>query len=195
MKIGIASGHSCNTNNPQRLFECKRCAEAEIVLVQLLGAAGHDVVQPAGELYDLENDPALQAKIQLFNETDVDVALELHLNGGGGDYSTAIYWDNEGRESSSGKMLAGDLCAQFQAGLPWRTIGARPQSYFQRSLAFLNNTRMPAVIVEPAFKDNDVQRPWAASQAGPVQYAALVFSGIQRYAMRVEAYDVGKQAA
>jgi hypothetical protein len=50
-------------------------------------------------------------------------------------------------------------------------------------------------IVEPAFKDNDAQRAWAASPAGPVQYAALVFVGIQRYAMRVEANDDSKQAA
>ena len=36
---------------------------------------------------------------------------------------------------------------------------------------------------------------WATSRAGPVLYAALVFAGIQRYAMRLEGTDVGKQAA
>ena len=195
MKIGIASGHSRNTGIPQRLVGWERCAEAETVLAQLLTAAGHSVVQPAAELYGLENNLALQAKIQLFNDPEIDVAVELHLNAAGGDYSTAIYWDNEGVESSAGKILAADLCTQFRSGLPWRTIGAQPQSYFQRSLAFLNDTRMPAVIVEPAFKDNDEQRAWAASQAGPVEYAALVFAGIQRYAMRVEENDVGKEAA
>ena len=84
------------------------------------------------------------------------------------------------------------ICGQFQAGLPWRSIGARAQSYFQRSLAFLNSTHMPAVIIEPAFKDKDEQRTWAESQAGPVQYAALVFAGIQRYCMREGEY--GKAA-
>ena len=50
-------------------------------------------------------------------------------------------------------------------------------------------------MIEQAFKDNEVQRAWATSQAGPVRYAALVFAGLQRYAMRVEGNDVGKQAA
>ena len=193
MKIGLASGHSRNTDIPQRLFEWERCAVAETPLFQLLAAAGHDVVQLHNQTYDLENDPALKSKIRLFNVAEVDMAFELHLNAGGGDYSTAIYWDHDGAFSGAGKQIAEDLCAQFQAGLPWRTIGAQPQSYFHRSLAFLNDTYMPAVIVEPAFKDNDEQRSWAASQAGPVQYAALVFAGIQRYAMRWEG-DNGKAA-
>ena len=98
MRIGIASGHSRNTNITQRRFEWERCSEAEIVLVQLLTAVGPDVVQPTDELYDIENNPALQAKIRLFNDSQVDFALELHLNGGGGDYSAAIYWDSEGSE-------------------------------------------------------------------------------------------------
>ena len=196
MKIGVAAGHSRNTDIPQRFFEWERCAEAETVLVQLLTASGHDVARRTCELYDLENDPALQAKIQLFNEADVDVAVELHLNGGGGDYSTAIYWDhNGGGHSRAGKRIAEDITEQFRVGLPWQTIGARPQSYFHRSLAFLNYSRMPAVIIEPAFKDNDEQRTWASSKAGPVQYAALVFGGIQRYAMKVEGNDVSKEAA
>ncbi len=187
MRIGVASGHSRNTDIPQRLFEWERCAEAETVLVQLLAAAGHVVVQPEAKIYDLENGPALNSKIRCFNEAVVDLAVELHLNGGGGDYSTAIYWDHGGGgHSGAGKRMAEDLCEQFQAGLPWKSIGAKPQSYFHRSLAFLNDSRMPAVIVEPAFKDNDKQRGRAASQAGPVQYAALVFAGIQRYAMRWE---------
>ena len=196
MKIGVASGHNRNTDIPQRLFEWERCAEAETVLVQLLAAAGHAVVQPDDQIYDLKNNPALKFKIQLFNEADVDIALELHLNGGGGDYSTAIFWDHEGGgHSGAGKRIAEDTCGQFQVGLPWKNIGAKPQSYFHRSLAFLNDSHMPAVIVDPAFKDNDEQRAWSASQAGPVQYAALVFAGIQRYAMRVEGIDVSKQAA
>ena len=194
MKIGVASGHSRNTNIPKRLFEWERCAEAETVLSQLLAAAGHGVVQPEDQIYDLENNLALRSKIQCFNEAAIDLAIELHLNGGGGDYSTAIYWDHDGGgHSGAGKRIAEDLCGQFQAGLPWKTIGAKPQSYFQRSLAFLNDSRMPAVIIEPAFKDNDIQRSWAASQAGPVQYAALVFAAIQRYVMRWEG-DNGKAA-
>ena len=97
MRIGIASGHSRNTNITRRRFEWERCSEAEIVLVQLLTAVGHDVVQPTDELYDIENNPALQAKIRLFNERSIS-----HWNcistAGGGDYSAAIYWDSEGSE-------------------------------------------------------------------------------------------------
>ena len=121
-------------------------------------------------------------------QIELDVALELHLHGGGGDYSTAIYWDNKGAKSSAGKTLADDICAQFQAGLSWHTIGAKPQSYFQRSLAFLNDTRMPAVIIEPAFKDNDIQPRGQPHRPAPYS-TPLVFAGIQRYAMRWEGHN------
>ena len=88
MKIGIAAGHSMNTDNPERRFEWQCCFEAELRLSRLLQAEGHEVVRPPRDLFQLENDAALLAKIDLFNTADVDVAVELHLNAGGGDYST-----------------------------------------------------------------------------------------------------------
>ena len=113
------------------------------------------MIQPSREIYDLDNNASLRSKIQLFNESEVEIALELHLNGGGGDYSTAIFWNDPETAAFSdrGCQIAIAICEQFAAGLPWKSIGARAQSYFQRSLAFLNRTTMPAVIIEPAFKD------------------------------------------
>ena len=74
-------------------------------------------------------------KIEFFNQHRVDLAVELHLNAGGGDYSTAIYWDHEdGRSSGGGSRLASALCTQLRTAFPWRSIGAQPQSYFRRLL-------------------------------------------------------------
>ena len=46
MKIGIAAGHSMNTDNPERRFEWQCCFEAELRLSRLLQAEGHEVVRP-----------------------------------------------------------------------------------------------------------------------------------------------------
>ena len=182
MKIGIAAGHSMNTDNPERRFEWQCCFEAELRLSRLLQAEGHEVVRPPRDLFQLENDAALLAKIDLFNTADVDVAVELHLNAGGGDYSTCIYWDEGETHSEKGQDLSIDICRHLEAGLPWRCIGAKGQSYFARSLAFLNKTTMPSVITEAAFKDNAEQREFFDHLSGHVAHAALLFAGVQRYA-------------
>ena len=182
MKIGVAAGHSITLDNPERQFEWVRCYEAAVRLSALLFAEGHEVVAPGREIYELENDSALLAKIDLFNQAEVDVALELHLNAGGGDYSTCIYWDEGEAHSEKGQDLAIDICRHFKAGLPWRCIGAKGQSYFARSLAFLNKTTMPSTITEVAFKDNTEQREFFGHLSGHIAHAALLFAGVQRYA-------------
>ena len=119
MKIGIASGHSHNTHIPQRLFEWERCAEAETVLVQLLSSAGHDVVQPAGELHELENNPALRAKNPVYrrksrfpNPETLAVRRSTHagVKCGRGSIPSSVQTRSDGTWSASG----------FQPGTTYR---------------------------------------------------------------------------
>ena len=182
MRCGIAAGHSANTEG-ERQWEWQRCHLVQAHLVDLLTWAGHEPVVPDDTIDELDNDTALIEKIRFVNERRVDMALELHLNAGGGDYSTCLYWDDvEGYFSESGKQLAVEIAEQFKTAFPWRCIGAKGQTYFDRKLAFLHKTNMPAVITECAFKDDPSHRTSMETKQGAVLYATSVFQGICRYA-------------
>ena len=181
LTIGLTAGHS-HQADPELAWEHERCRAATEGLEELLAKAEFACVSVPPEVYELDNDAALFEKIRCFNERRVDVALELHLNAGGGDYSTCLYWDDEeGYFSEPGKQLAVEIAEQFKAAFPWRGIGAKGQTFFDRRLAFLGKTDMPAVITEVAFKDEPSHRTYMASKRGPVLYATSVFQGICRY--------------
>lgn len=179
MKIGLAAGHSGRTEG-ERLWEYRLCRRAEVALTRSLQGCRHEVISPMGSMYDMVNDVALREKIGWFNRNKVDIAVELHINAGGGEYSTVIYED----DSVDGKRLAQCISTQLiwlKNFAKWTSIGARPQSYFNRSLAFLRDTKMPAVIVEPGFKDNNAQRAFFDTQTSAIVYAELVHIGIESY--------------
>ena len=155
-RIGICAGHSAVTRG-ERLYEWKRCNEVLELLCELLKGAGHGVHRPPQSVDDMPNNEALNAKIAHFNFEEVDLAIELHLNAGGGDYSTCLYV-----ESEQGKRLAEKVCDQFDARLPWPTIGARSMIW-SGPMRFLRKCKAPAVITEAGFKDSPVHRAWMDS--------------------------------
>ena len=184
MRIGVACGHSRDTTGERR-FEFNCCAPVSDLVARLLKTAGYGVVEPGAAIYDADNDAALNAKIALFNREAVDLAVEIHLNAGGGDYSTVLYWDDTGtgKYSFKGQQAAGAIADEFRA-FSWRSSGARPQSYFNRSLAFLNQLNAPAIITECGFKDNIHQRAFLESESGQAQHAGRIYLGIERYIHR-----------
>jgi len=182
--IGIAAGHT-RACVGTRLYEHERCYLASEMLVSLLRAAGHDARAVPETLYDLDNDESLHRRVQLFNDWGTELNLELHLNGGGGNYSTCLYW--AGGEDSRTAQLAALVEDGVAALMLWRSIGARTETFFGRSdLAFLNDTHASSVIVEPAFKDNIEHAQWIDSPAFAAEYAATVFTGIQCYLKQAE---------
>ena len=182
LSVGLIAGHSTQ-GSAERVWEHERCKAATASLATLLTTAGFACLTVSPDIYSLDNDAALIEKIRFVNERRVDMALELHLNAAGGDYSTCLYWDDEeGYFSESGKQLAVEIAAQFKAAFPWRSIGAKGQTYFDRRLAFLHKTNMPAVITEAAFKDDPSHRTSMETKQGAVLYATSVFQGICRYA-------------
>ena len=182
LSVGIIAGHSTR-GSEERVWEHERCKEAAASLETLLTTAGFTCFTVSSDIYSLTNDDALIEKIRFLNERHVDMAVELHLNAGGGDYSTCLYWDDaEGYFSQPGKQLAVEIAEQFKTAFPWRSIGAKGQTYFDRKLAFLHKTNMPAVITEAAFKDDPSHRTSMETKQGAVLYATSVFQGICRYA-------------
>ena len=180
MRIGIAAGHS-RVATPEQIWENGRCRLVADELQHLLDGSGFFTYHTPRELYDLPNDQALLRKIDFLNTTECDLAVELHINAGGGDYSTVLFWGTSLNESAAGQQLAEAISNQFQVALPWRAMGPRSQFQMGRDLAFLNHTQMPAVIPEPGFKDDAEQREFFNSSKGVVLYATTVFQGICRY--------------
>ena len=186
--IAIAAGHTAHPDDTEsHRGEWERCRAAQEILHDLLAKAGHQVVVPAQAVYELPAPTSLKTRVQRFNAAKADLAVELHLNAGGGRYSTVLYWDagGTGKASLLGRAAASRVTQMFSAGLPWKTIGARPQSYFGRSLYFLNRTTMTSIILEPGFKDNATHSALFASSEGVARYAALTFAGLSRYLFSV----------
>ena len=182
MRIGIATGHTQNTNIKERLWEWEVCIRAQDQLVKLLDAAERDVVTPPHSVYDLANGAGLRQKVKCFNEAGaLDLAVELHINGGGGDYSTCLYWGNGKTHSHKGRLIAENICEQFKVSLCWRSIGARTQHYMGRDLYFLNKCKAVAVIPEPGFKDHPKHRPYLNTPAFSTLYATTTFAAIEAY--------------
>ena len=182
-RIGIAAGHSGKTEGERR-YEWSRCSAAAGALRSMLREASHYVPSMLNGIHNMANDDALAAKICFFNRERVDLAIELHLNAGGGSYSTALYWANKYRGeikfSMAGRSAAGAICNQFNLTLPWRSMGARSMLW-SGMMKFLHECKAPAVIVEPGFKDCAQHREWMDSAGFAQEYAAMVFLGIQKH--------------
>ena len=175
MRIGIAAGHSKNATDSQ-VYEWGRCILAVEILTEQLRLAGHQVIRPAAPTYERHNDVALRNKTDLFNRSNLDLAIELHLNAGGGNYSCVLYWDDPVKRTHSpaGKRWAEAISASHDM-LPWRNMGAKSKSEMGRNkLWFLDRTSCPAIITEPAFKDYDQHRAWMDSEEFPHDYASMI---------------------
>ncbi len=102
-----------------------------------------------------ENDPVSE-EIKECNDYNPDLALDIHINAGGGDGAEIYYHHNGGQ----GKVLAQNILnelvgiGQNSRGLKTKTNTAGKDYY-----AFIRETKAPAIIIECAFVDNkyDVQ--------------------------------------
>lgn len=179
MNIGIAAGHSGNTVG-ERLWEYLRCRDVVLEVKTLCWALGHDVFVVPQHVHEMENDDALSAKIEHFNSYPLDVSVEVHLNAGGGQYSTTIYWAKGSGVSKVGKRIAQGINDEYT--FPWRTIGARPQTYFNKQYKFLRKCKAPAIITEGGFYDHSEHREYMLTDRGIMRYAVSIALGLDRYA-------------
>ena len=160
MKVGVIAGHTAiNPGNDFRAQEHQICRVVSEEIGELLDQAGVEVLGAAYQvdldaIYALDNDAGLNAKVVLLNQARVDLAVEIHLNGGGGNYSCCLHHPN----SASGRHAANWIARAYQHTFQWAAHGAQPETRYGRSgLAMLHHTHMPAVIAEPGFLDNEAQ--------------------------------------
>lgn len=100
--------------------------------------------------YQDENDPVTE-EVKECNAYDPDLAVDVHINAGGGDGFEAFHTINGG----TGKTLAQNVEAEVKAlGQNSRGIKTRKNSSGSDYYAFIRNTKCPAVICELGFIDN-----------------------------------------
>lgn len=91
-----------------------------------------------------ENDD-VKSEVKEANASKADIAVSFHANAGKGDGFEAFYY----KTSSKGKKLAG-LCEKYV-----KALGQNSRGLKTNSLYFTSKTKMPAVLVESFFIDND----------------------------------------
>lgn len=113
----------------------------------------YEAIGPRAQVFVLSRRVEGTPPTDLVNTTDADCAVELHLNAYNGSASGTEMIHHP--SSTRGKELAVLLqqAAVGVLGLPDR--GVKGPQAGGRGMAFLSRTRMPAVIVESFFIDND----------------------------------------
>ena len=104
----------------------------------------------------VDEDEALNDKINECNTFNPDVALDIHNNAGGGDGAEVFYT----RHGGTGKVLAENILDEVKKiGQNSRGAKTLVNSKGVDGYLFIRNTYCPAVIVECAFLDNkkDIQ--------------------------------------
>lgn len=140
-----------------------------------------------GPLAQTEYDDAKIAKV---NNCKPDLAVEIHLNAGGGRYSEAIHRAGslvgEAAAKAIGVSLADGLGPRF-ARADFEPHGARPNTVEKDKhlFFFLERTTQPAVIVEGLFIDREAHARWLVGvnggEAGAESYGVIVAEGIKRW--------------
>ena len=133
------------------------------------------------------------AKIAKVNGCKPDLAVEIHLNAGGGRYSEVLHKDGSLFGTTAAKYVAASLSDGLRprfasADLDMR--GARPNTIEKdKNLFFwLERTSCPALIVEGLFIDREAHIRWLIGQDGQASgaetYGVLVAEGIKRWAAK-----------
>lgn len=133
-----------------------------------------------------ENDPVSQ-EVKEANASGADINVSFHANAGGGDGFEAFYYST----STEGKKLAA-LGEKYVKALGQNSRGLKTGNH----LAFVKNTKKPAVLFESFFVDNATDKKIgdtvAEQKAFGVAYAKAIleYFGIEYKALVTKLYRV-----
>lgn len=154
MRICISIGHSEKeqgaTTKERKVTEyIFNTALAQLVKDQLV-KLGFDTVI-TNRLSDAGG-TGLSAAVKAINNTDADIAIELHANAFNNEASgcETLYW----YRSKNGKKLAQCLQKEIVAALGNNDRGVKGINSSGRGAKLLRETTMPCVITEPFFIDS-----------------------------------------
>jgi len=123
----------------------------------------------------VERKAGLGALVQRLNDKAVEAVVSLHLNAFDGSVSgcETLHYPASGEGEGLAREIHPEIVRAM--GGPDRGIKER------RDLAILSDTTMPAVLLEPAFVDNRVDREAALRNADVV--ADAIANGVRRWGL------------
>jgi len=156
MKIAVSAGHHPNAQGASNgtLTEYAVAAAMAGRLVMMLSLHGHQA--------HLVCSVPLKRKVELVNEIGPNVAIEFHLNAGGGQGCETLYCPG----SVTGKKIATAVQRGIIAATGFRDRGEK-EGWYKMVLPpdpqatpdyFLSGTRCPAIIIEPYFIDTEAEK-------------------------------------
>ena len=143
MKIFISAGHfGSDVGAENKNLKLKEHNEA-VMIWQEMRVRGYQVIPLA----------PLSEKIKYINALSKpgDSCIEIHFNSDGGDGIEVIYH----HASIEGKKMAQKFQQALLEYLPFRDRGIKSNNELNRTIGFLSKTKIPAIIVECLFIDND----------------------------------------
>lgn len=143
-KVFLSAGHGGSDPGAVAYGMKEKDINLQILLACKAELERHGVVVVASRTKD-ENDPVAQ-EVKEANASKADIAVSFHTNAGGGDGSETFYYTG----STKGKKLA-ELCEKHTKAIGQNSRGEKAT----KSLSFVKNTNMTAVLCECAFVDND----------------------------------------
>ncbi len=146
-------------------------------LVGLLEEAGAKVVMTRSGDHAVRN----ARRVEVANEAGADVFISIHANAYSDPESngTETYYCSKNDHSSASKYLAEQVQREMVSALGLRDRGVK-----QRSFYVLNNTEMPAALVELAFLTNATEEKLLEKKETHVKAARALFEGLEAYLKR-----------
>lgn len=143
-KVFLSAGHGGNDPGAVAYGMKEKDINLNIMLACNEVLIRHGITTVLSRTKD-ENDPVSQEVVEA-NASGANIAASFHTNAGGGDGSESLYYSN----SSKGKKLA-ELCEKQVKAIGQNSRGIKKRD----NLHFLKATKMPAVLCECAFIDNN----------------------------------------
>ena len=142
MKITTSAGHSyaCDGAQGCGYSEHNEAVWANNYFIELCQANGVAVSNCTSEAGSVN--AYLREQCNLANASGADLAIQWHFNAGGGTGTECLYLTE--------KSLAADVSAAIATAGGYVDRGAK----YRSDLYWLNNTRMPAILIEVCFIDN-----------------------------------------
>ena len=198
MKISINAGHSPAAPGASGyLDEVKEARKVRDALKKELKERGHTVYDSTAADSTIDT---VSEQVRKVNAKNVDLAVSIHLNAGGGTGTECFYY----RGDSKGKALAAKVSAACAKTQGIRDRGAKPDTASNvGSLGFICNTNPLAVLLEVCFVDTKTDyNAYEKTGAAAIAYAvanALVGETVNKpvtgvktgvYRVTVDANDV-----
>lgn len=172
MKISINAGHSPAAPGASGyLDEVKEARKVRDALKKELKARGHTVYDSTAADTTIDT---VSEQVRKVNAKNVDLAMSIHFNAGGGTGTECFYY----RGDRLGKSLASEVSAACAKALGIRDRGAKPDTASNvGSLGFICYTNPLAVLLEVCFVDTKTDYN-AYKKTGPSAIAYAVANAI-----------------